>query len=114
MIRNVTYSYDKQSISLRVKKLRLQKGLSQQQVSNVLEIEQPSFGRKERGEIAFSVQDIITLSNFLEVSPHYIITGEELPEGENGTEQLEKMIRVLESHIDTQKQLIQALQTDKS
>src|SRR5690349_13165840 len=72
---------DPESIGDRLKRLRRERGLSQRALSD-RGVGYAYISRIERGERVPSMKALRTLAATLGVTPHYLETGEELPEYE--------------------------------
>ncbi|MGG1480482.1 helix-turn-helix transcriptional regulator [Bacillus smithii] len=59
--------------SKRLKALRLQMSLTQKDMANLLEISRQAYGRYEKGESEPSVEAIIKLSEFFNVTTDYLL-----------------------------------------
>ena len=70
--------YDLKESGLRIKKLRKQKGLTQEQLADKLNISTSNLGKLERGLQGLSIDLLIELSIFFDVSLYYILLGREL------------------------------------
>ena len=70
--------YDLRESGLRIKKLRKQKGLTQEQLADKLNISTSNLGKLERGLQGLSIDLLIELSIFFDVSLDYILLGREL------------------------------------
>lgn len=57
----------------RIKELRIEKGLTQNQLASLLGINQTAAGKYERGELEPNLQNLIKLSHIFECSVDYII-----------------------------------------
>lgn len=58
----------------RLKELRKEKGLTQQKVADSLNISQPNYRRWESGERRPSVETLVMLADYFEVSIDYLLT----------------------------------------
>ena len=58
----------------RLKELRKEKGLTQQKVADSLNISQPNYRRWESGERLPSVETLVMLADYFEVSIDYLLT----------------------------------------
>ena len=56
-------------ITNELKAARIKKGLTQEKLSNKLGISTPSFSKKERGLIPFSINEVSVLKETLELTP---------------------------------------------
>ena len=70
--------YDLRESGLRIKKLRKQKGLTQEQLADKLNISTSNLGKLERGLQGLSIDLLIELSIFFDVSLDHILLGREL------------------------------------
>ena len=70
--------YDLRESGLRIKKLRKQKGLTQEQLADKLNISTSNLGKLERGLQGLSIDLLIELSIFFDVSLDYILLGREM------------------------------------
>jgi transcriptional regulator with XRE-family HTH domain len=62
-----------EEIGLRIKKLRLEKGKSQEQLGKILRCSHAAISDIERGKTKLSVEDLLTLAKFFEVNLSEII-----------------------------------------
>ena len=73
--------YDLKESGLRIKKLRKQKGLTQEQLADKLNISTSNLGKLERGLQGLSIDLLIELSIFFDVSLDYIFGRTDDPHG---------------------------------
>ncbi|MDT3325419.1 MAG: helix-turn-helix domain-containing protein [Bacillota bacterium] len=57
----------------RLKELRKEKGLTQQKVADILNISQPNYRRWESGERRPSVETLVMLADYFDVSTDYLV-----------------------------------------
>ncbi|MCI1072163.1 helix-turn-helix domain-containing protein [Lactococcus lactis] len=57
----------------RLKELRKEKGLTQQKVADILNISQPNYRRWESGESRPSVETLVMLADYFDVSTDYLV-----------------------------------------
>lgn len=57
----------------RLKQLRLEKGLTQEKIAEVLNIKRSTYGEYERGKISPPIEKIETLAEIFSVAPQYLI-----------------------------------------
>jgi transcriptional regulator with XRE-family HTH domain len=57
----------------RLKELRLNKGLNQIDVANILKIERSTYGKYETGDSSPDYEKLLKLANFFEVSTDYLL-----------------------------------------
>ncbi|MCI8287840.1 helix-turn-helix domain-containing protein [uncultured Oscillibacter sp.] len=77
-------TYDMKSCGERIRRLRLEAGLTQEKAANALNIDQSFYGRIETGKKGCSVDLFVQLSALFGVSLDYLILGRclcDLPEG---------------------------------
>lgn len=82
--------YDLKESGLRIKKLRKQKELTQEQLANKLNISTSNLGKLERGLQGLSIDLLIEISIFFDVSLDYILLGRELQ-----TDKLKRQIHTM-------------------
>lgn len=58
---------------IRIKELRKEKNLTQNQLGKMIDLNQTAIGKYERGELEPSVKTLIALSNIFEVSIDFLI-----------------------------------------
>lgn len=93
--------YDLKESGLRIKKLRKKKELTQEQLANKLNISTSNLGKLERGLQGLSIDLLIELSIFFDVSLDYILLGRELQ-----TDKLKRQIHtMLEQLIELEQKL---------
>lgn len=68
--------YDYGPIGERIKQARKAKGYTQEQVSNIIDINTKNISQLERGLVGLSVPTLIALCNALDISADYILFGE--------------------------------------
>lgn len=68
-------NYNTKQSGERIRKLRIQNGLTQEKVANALNIDQSYYGRIETGKKGCSVDLFIQLSELFDVSLDYLILG---------------------------------------
>lgn len=57
----------------RIKELRKEKGLTQQQLSDILEVDRSNFSKYELGKLEISNEMLIKLAKFFDVTTDYIL-----------------------------------------
>lgn len=93
--------YDLKESGLRIKKLRKKKELTQEQLANKLNISTSNLGKLERGLQGLSIDLLIEISIFFDVSLDYILLGRELQ-----TDKLKRQIQtMLEQLIELEQKL---------
>ena len=98
----------KKEIGQRIKELRKEKRLTQEKLSEMLDISQKHYSEVERGITGLSVQHYIRLSELLSVSLDYLLRGiisENSPESAKRNKKLNEIYYSVSEH--TQKQLLQ-------
>ncbi|MCL2850759.1 MAG: helix-turn-helix domain-containing protein [Firmicutes bacterium] len=66
------------AIGQRTKELRTERGISQVEMAQVLDInDQSNYSKYETGKLSFTPEMIIKLSEFFNVTTDYILTGKE-------------------------------------
>lgn len=98
----------KLEIGQRIKRLRKEKKLTQEKLSEMLDISQKHYSEVERGLSGLSVQHYIRLSELLSVSLDYLLRGiinENAPDCAKRNKQLNDIYYSVSEH--TQKQLLQ-------
>ncbi|MBD5146200.1 MAG: helix-turn-helix transcriptional regulator [Ruminococcus sp.] len=68
-------SFDRIKIGERISRQRNKLGLTQQDVYDKLEISQNHYSRIENGHVGISIEKLIQLSDILNISIDYILTG---------------------------------------
>ena len=68
-------SYDMKKSGSRIRQLRIQKGLTQEEVALLLNIDRSFYGRIESGQKGCSVDILVRLVSFYETSLDYLILG---------------------------------------
>lgn len=93
--------YDLKESGLRIKKLRKKNELTQEQLANKLNISTSNLGKLERGLQGLSIDLLIEISIFFDVSLDYILLGRELQ-----TDKLKRQIHtMLEQLIELEQKL---------
>lgn len=93
--------YDLKESGLRIKKLRKKNELTQEQLANKLNISTSNLGKLERGLQGLSIDLLIEISIFFDVSLDYILLGRELQ-----TNKLKRQIHtMLEQLIELEQKL---------
>ena len=82
--------YDLKESGLRIKKLRKKNELTQEQLANKLNISTSNLGKLERGLQGLSIDLLIEISIFFDVSLDYILLGRELQ-----TDKLKRQIHTM-------------------
>lgn len=70
-------NYDMKESGLRIRQLRIQKELTQEEVAQLLNIDRSFYGRIESGQKGCSVDILVRLASFYETSLDYIVLGTE-------------------------------------
>ena len=91
---------DKQEFGLRIAKLRTQRGLSQQQLAQMLGVKRSVVSYYESGDRLPSFDVLIMLSKVFSVSTDYLLTGQEKARSLDVTGLEEKEIEALSSVIN--------------
>lgn len=86
--------YDPQEVGLRIKKLRKQSGITQEQLAETLNITVNQLYRVESGLSAGSVDLVVEISVHLGVSLDYLLLGKEQPR-DNIREKVKALIAFL-------------------
>ncbi len=60
-------------IELRLKELRTERNLTQQQISQILNIKQNTYSQYENGQRQLPIESLITLAKFYDVTTDYIL-----------------------------------------
>lgn len=93
--------YDLKESGLRIKKLRKKKELTQEQLANKLNISTSNLGKLERGLQGLSIDLLIEISIFFDVSLDYILLGREVQ-----TDKIKRQIHtMLEQLIELEQKL---------
>lgn len=95
----------------RIKKLRKEKKLNQEDLRKVLDVSQRTMSMIENNESDLSVKDIEKLSIFFNVSINYLIKGKEEESTISETEQ--EIIQLVRKDIDIKETLLKLLDTKK-
>jgi transcriptional regulator with XRE-family HTH domain len=69
-----------ETIGTRIKALRKEKSLSQQEVADLLGVQRPTYSKIEGGQIIPTVKHIIKLSGLFQVSIDWLLTGAANPQ----------------------------------
>ena len=93
--------YDLKESGLRIKKLRKKKELTQEQLANKLNISTSNLGKLERGLQGLSIDLLIEISIFFDVSLDYILLAREL--------QMDKLKRQIHTMLEQLIELEQKL-----
>lgn len=93
--------YDLNESGRRIAKLRKQKGLTQEEFAEKLNISTSTLGRIERGLQGFSIDFLVELYCFFQVSMEYIILGEEF----SGSETKEELSSIIAQLMKLEKKL---------
>ena len=70
--------YDQKESGKRIAKLRKERGLTQEQLAEKLNISTSNLGKLERGLQGMSIDLLVEIRCFFGVSPDYILLGEEI------------------------------------
>jgi transcriptional regulator with XRE-family HTH domain len=100
-----------ETIGERIKNLRKQKKLNQEDLRKIIDVSQRTMSMIENNESDLSVKDIEKLSKFFEVSISYLIKGEEEENTISTTEQ--EIIQLVRNDLDIKKTLVNLLETKK-
>ena len=94
--------YDMKKSGARIRQLRTQSGLTQEQASEVLNINRSFYSRIETGQKGCSIDLFIRLSTLFEVSLDYLILGKTQENSLNctNTAQLKADIEQLITHLE--------------
>lgn len=65
----------KKSFAIRLKALRIKKGLTQSDMAKIMKISQPGYAKYERGSNKTLPKDFVALAKALEVTPEYMLHG---------------------------------------
>lgn len=65
--------YDKQKFTNRLRELREEKNLTQEQLSNIFNVARSNIGKYENGEVDLSTELLMKYSDFFECSIEYIL-----------------------------------------
>lgn len=68
------------NIGFRLKKYRNEKGLTQEQMAERMEMSLNYYGQIERGECGISLEKILLLYKSFDIEPTYLLTGEKKPD----------------------------------
>ena len=60
-------------VGKRVRNLRVEKGLTQQEIANMLEIERGNYSKYELGKLEFNNEMLVKLSKYYKVTTDYIL-----------------------------------------
>ena len=105
----------KQEIGLRLKQIRKERHLTQEQISELLGISQKHYSEVERGITGLSVKHLIQISDILSISLDYLLKGTIT---ENDSKPLQTNLEINELYYSsseyTQQQMLQLLQIVKN
>ncbi len=73
--------YDQKESGKRIAKLRKDKGLTQEQLAESLNISTDYVGKMENGRYGGSVDLLVEISEFFEVTLDYLVLGKEMSDG---------------------------------
>ena len=90
---------DKQEFGLRIAKLRTQRGLSQQQLAQMLGVKRSVVSYYESGDRLPSFDVLIMLSKVFSVSTDYLIKGQEMTRSLDVTGLEEKEVEIVASMV---------------
>jgi len=95
--------YDMKECGKRIRQLRMKKGYTQEEVAQTLNVDRSFYGRIESGQKGCSVDILVRLSDFFNVSLDYLILGKEQDFSLqfNMQENLKADIVELISHLET-------------
>ncbi len=88
----------------RIKKLRLDRNLTQKQVADALEIQRPTYTRYETGIREPDLEALNRLADFFEVSVDYLLGRTDLPNYEKEPEYLRRIRLASEQMNEKQRQ----------
>lgn len=94
----------KQAMGLRIKQQRKLKHYTQEQIAEHLGVSVKHFSEVERGLTGLSIENLIKLSNILDITIDYLVKGVPFEEKWNST--LERMKTVPDDKISTLKEII--------
>ncbi len=105
----------KEQIGMRLKQLRKEKGFTQEQVAELLDISQKHYSEVERGLTGLSVKHLIQISDILAVSLDYLLKGT-ISEHYSGIPTTSQQINELffSSSDYTQQEMLKLLQIAKN
>lgn len=95
-------NYDMKRSGECIRQLRIQNGLTQEKVAELLNIDRSFYSRIETGKKGCSVDLLVQLSELYQVSLDYLVLGRYLSAMQErwDTAQLEKNISELKSHLE--------------
>ena len=88
--------YDQKECGKRIAKLRKEKGLTQKQLAEQLNISTSNLGKLERGLQGVSIDLLIEIGFFFSVSTDYLLIGSSIPHYDAGRE-LDSVIALLQA-----------------
>ena len=65
-----------ETIGERIKKMRKEKGLSQEELGNAIGLTQNSISKMENGDISLTIDNLLHIASFFNVTTDYICTGQ--------------------------------------
>lgn len=84
--------YDQKESGKRIAKLRKDKGLTQEQLADKLNISTDYIGKMENGRYGGSIDLLVEISEFFEVTLDYLILGKEMSDGTAIKETVKKVL----------------------
>ena len=84
--------YDQKESGKRIAKLRKDKGLPQEQLADKLNISTDYIGKMENGRYGGSIDLLVEISEFFEVTLDYLILGKEMSDGTAIKETVKKVL----------------------
>ena len=88
--------YDQKECGRRIARLRKERGLTQDQLAEKLNISTSNLGKLERGLQGFSIDLLIEIGFFFNVSTDYLLIGHSIPQ-HDVSKDVESMIAQLEA-----------------
>ena len=70
--------FDQKEFGKRLKELRMNRSLTQEKLAEDLNISWEHLGRIERGDKSLSIDLLIVISDYFDVSTDYLLTGKEM------------------------------------
>lgn len=93
----------KNDISLRLKQLRKQRELRQEDVAEILGIVRATYAAKEAGRNQFIVTELAVLADYYDVSVEWILSGNNDKKKDYLTEQEARLVNAFRNLSDTEK-----------
>ena len=93
--------------NLYIRKIRLEKGLSQHYMAEQMRVTAKTFARLERGEGKLTIENLIRIAEILEVSPYHLIRfrvmiNNDLPKNNGNSQNIERQFNRMISHLERQ------------